>query len=200
MDTILIDYFDPRGSREPRRTYRRDNRIGGNFDPRGSREPRPLSDGLAGSAATDFDPRGSREPRQGYQRSWGHPANFDPRGSREPRHTPWYRSGRSCQFRSTRLSRAPTIEYLKESIGGIISIHEALASPDPYVQPGDAGLHNFDPRGSREPRHLSWSWHWPWVYFDPRGSREPRHKKRTVEGLIKISIHEALASPDSFTV
>ena len=55
------------------------------FDPRGSREPRRYSKHGWGYQMQNFDPRGSREPRHAVNRIGALIVDFDPRGSREPR-------------------------------------------------------------------------------------------------------------------
>ena len=77
-----------------------------------------------------FDPRGSHEPRQFDSGSWRFKQYFDPRGSREPRPLRYQLQPRSVRFRSTRLSRASTVNPVKTIKVRGISIHEALASLD----------------------------------------------------------------------
>ena len=62
----------------------------------------------------------------------------------------------------------------------------------------DVVLQDFDPQGSREPRHNA-SIIYPYLLnnFDPQGSREPRRKLLDdYRRLKRISIHRALASLD----
>ena len=79
----------------------------------------------------DFNPQGSREPRPFLFVSFLLLCYFNPQGSREPRRciTVMQRIGLDI-FQSTRLSRASTILLIPGFVGGLISIHKALASLD----------------------------------------------------------------------
>ena len=102
--------------------------------------------------------------------------NFNPQGSREPRRG-CTKGTRLCLiFQSTRLSRASTCDITCGRINSVISIHKALASLDKLLLTCDASVCNFNPQGSREPRH---SW------------------QRLLLLNSHISIHKALASLDS---
>ena len=172
----LRNYFDPQGSREPRRcsgALPEDFRY---FDPQGSREPRHSINGVSAQfgqfrstglsrASTvmkinndvvlqDFDPQGSREPRHNASIIYPYLLNnFDPQGSREPRPISTILRNFIMGFRSTGLSRAST---------------EPRSFEDLFEE-------NFDPQGSREPR---------------------RKLLDDYRRLKRISIHRALASLD----
>ena len=147
------------------------------FDPRGSREPRPSMSPLVCVALEEFrSTRLSRAPTRNIARLGEiikisiHEALASPDGAglqpsaiyRKFRSTRLSRAPTAVQvlkvvtdviFRSTRLSRAPTRNCTLPSFFVIISIHEALASPDSIRRYVCGLLHHFDPRGSREPRH-----------------------------------------------
>ena len=123
---------------------------------------------------TGFDPRGSREPRPRFPPVCRWKDCFDPRGSREPRRGTAGVQYRQLEFRSTRLSRAPTNEDGTITHRPVVSIHEALASPDSYNShlPGLLAVSIHEALASPDMSTLPGSTARP--CFDPRGSREPR--------------------------
>ena len=191
--------FNPQGSREPRlggcSTLKPDKGISihkalasldfplnvdniriKNFNPQGSREPRPPICSQDTPACRNFNPQGSREPRPFQTPS---PVMDNP-------------------FQSTRLSRASTWNEFAGAIEIVISIHKALASLDTKavwkavfniisIHKALASLDSST--NSRLP---------PSANFNPQGSREPRHICCFANSpLLGISIHKALASLDS---
>ena len=104
-------YFNPQGSREPRR-------IGG-----GARSGRIIFQSTRLSRASTIQPWVKRISR----------FNFNPQGSREPRLDATKNSETATQFQSTRLSRASTVLAGSLEVVNEISIHKALASLDTLV-------------------------------------------------------------------
>jgi hypothetical protein len=170
-----------------------------NFNPQGSREPRPPICSQDTPACRNFNPQGSREPRRLFNRLiFDSNVHFNPQGSREPRPFQTPSPVMDNPFQSTRLSRASTWNEFAGAIEIVISIHKALASLDTKavwkavfniisIHKALASLDSST--NSRLP---------PSANFNPQGSREPRHICCFANSpLLGISIHKALASLDS---
>ena len=168
-----------------------------------------------------FDPQGSREPRPFDPREIVVVWDFDPQGSREPRQVTDAKNTDMERLRSTRLSRASTVNVLdpkkhkttsihkalasldglswfKGVITSITSIHKALASLDGGASVGmEMALGLRSTRLSRASTLAAMVELTPYSNFDPQGSREPRLMLPPIASSIdQTSIHKALASLD----
>ena len=123
--------------------------------------------------------------------------HFNPQGSREPRPFQTPSPVMDNPFQSTRLSRASTWNEFAGAIEIVISIHKALASLDTKavwkavfnIISIHKALASLDSGWYVENRILK--------DFNPQGSREPRHICCFANSpLLGISIHKALASLD----
>ena len=106
--------------------------------------------------------------------------DFNPQGSREPRRGTVQLLFNTGEFQSTRLSRASTEQRRASQHFTCISIHKALASLDLRSKTFSNSLNYFNPQGSREPRRNHIDLMGCLVNFNPQGSREPRRRSSCI--------------------
>ena len=215
-------YFNPQGSREPRRIgggarsgriifqstrlsrastiqpwVKRISRF--NFNPQGSREPRHQTLRSKDVTESHFNPQGSREPRQMRNNLFNNINHFNPQGSREPRLSvqiiPCLRYDFNPQ--GSREPRPSFLTSIKHYI--VISIHKALASLDRdaltiKTRPIEISIHKA--LASLDLIFCSYMQHRE-RFQSTRLSRASTIDSSFLPAGSRISIHKALASLDT---